>query len=123
MPRDVLLEFFREATSVGDARDVRLAQRRDSLESAEMPFDPGIRLNRIGYRTVLPFVERVVSGSPADLAGIQSDDLILNMNGRAMPYANAYHDRLRALQPGDSIDLVIQRGKAIVSIHIDPEGL
>ncbi len=121
MPHDVLLEFFREASNADGSGDVRLAEGREWIDTPDERFDPGIRMSRLGYRTVLPFVDRVVSGSPADLAGVRSDDLILNMNGRSIPDTATYHDRLRALQPGDSIDLVLQRGKAIVSVQIEPE--
>ena len=121
MPRDVLFEFFREASNADASGDVRLAEGREWIDTPHERFDPGIRLSRLGYRTVLPFVDRVVSGSPADLAGVRSDDLILNMNGRSIPDTATYHDRLRAMRPGDSIDLILQRGKAIVSVHIEPE--
>ena len=95
----------------------------DFIDTDQELFDPGIRLSHIGYRTVLPFVERVISGSPADVAGVRSDDLILSMNGRSIPDAPTYHDRLSKLRPGDSLDLVLQRGKAIVSVHLEPEEL
>ena len=123
MPRDILLAFYREATGSGTADDLRLSARRDFIDTDQELFDPGIRLSHIGYRTVLPFVERVISGSPADVAGVRSDDLILSMNGRSIPDAPTYHDRLSKLRPGDSLDLVLQRGKAIVSVHLEPEEL
>lgn len=122
MPRDVLFEFVREAANPDPAGDFRLTEGREMIDMPHERFDPGIRLSRLGYRTILPFVERVVVGSPADFAGVRSDDLILNMNGRSVPDTATYYDRLRELRPGDSIDLVIQRGKTIVSIHLDTEG-
>ena len=122
VPRDVLARFVDESVNADAHADTLLAERRSMDDNASKRFDPGIRLNRLGYRKVLPFVERVVSGSPAAEAGVRPDDLILSMNGRNISDANTYRDRLSALQPGDSVNLVIQRGDAIVSVRMKPEG-
>ena len=80
--------------------------------------DPGIRLAKTGYRTVLPFVERVQRASPAARAGVQKDDLILSFNGKAVPDVTAYDKQLAALLPHEPIDLVIRRGRTILSIQV-----
>ncbi len=132
VPRDVLHAYFVEAiATVNDEFEmassqstagVRVTQReyteRDSQTSEPAPFDPGIRMSRVGYRRVLPFVERVRSGSPAQEAGIRKDDLILSVNGRSVPDVAAFDTYLARLMPNEPIDLVIRRGRTIVSVRI-----
>ena len=117
VPRDVLYAFLREATDPQHRPPVAEAPADDTTD----PVDPGIRLARTGYLTVLPFVERVRRDSPAERAGIRKDDLILSVNGRAVPDVDTYDDRLHRLRPGEPIDLVVRRGRAIVRIRIEPQ--
>lgn len=116
IPRDVLFDYVQAATAAeaGDspAKDVALKPE---------DFDPGIRVARTGYKTVLPFVERVQRGSPAKRAGVRPDDLILSINGRAIPDVDAYEQRMASLRPDEPIELVIRRDREILSIRIDPE--
>lgn len=124
VPRDILYEYFLEAT--GAARDVTNPAGQPSRRGSESTatsrdrVDLGIRLSQIGYRRVLPFVERVRSGSPAQKAGLRKDDLILSVNGRSVPDVAAYEDRLRMLAPDEPVELVINRGRTILQIHIEP---
>ncbi len=124
MPRDVLLEFIQEAmeeaaTEVGSTALVSIYRKRD--DEPRQRFDTGIRLSRLGYRTVLPFVERVVFKSAADLAGVRPDDLILSMNGRSIPDVADYKRRVKSLAPGESINLVLRRGNTIVAVSVKTE--
>ncbi len=137
VPRDVLHAYFLEATAVANDEFVmagsesaalaRVTQqdgtRRDSHTidhtGEPTPFDPGIRMSRVGYRRVLPFVERVRSGSPAEKAGVRKDDLILSVNGRSVADVAAFDTSLARLMPKEPIDLVIRRGRIIVSVRIE----
>jgi len=116
MPRDVLCEFLNEATGV-TPRDA-LAGAADSSEPA---VDPGIRLMRTGYRDIPPMVERVRRGSAAERAGVRQDDLILSLNGKNIANPEEYDERLRAIAAGEGIDLVIRRGRNIVTIRVEQE--
>lgn len=116
VPRDVLCEFFNEATGV-TPRDA-LAEK---AKSSEPVVDPGIRLTRTGYRDIPPMVDRVRRGSPAELAGVRQDDLILSLNGKNVANPEEYDERLRSVSSGEGIDLVIRRGRNIVTIRIDSE--
>lgn len=121
VPRDVLYEYFVEVTAT-DSDDISRQSERERLAAvpqAEPPFDPGIRLSRTGYQRVLPFVEHVRSGSPADQAGVRKDDLILSVNGRNVPDTAAYEARVNMLAPDEPIDLVIRRGRGILSIRVE----
>lgn len=133
VPRDVLHAYFVEAiatlndefvlASSESAAGGRVTQRegteRNSHTTEPAPFDAGIRMSRVGYRRVLPFVERVRSGSPAQKAGVRKDDLILSVNGRSVPDVPAFDTSLGRLMPNEPIDLVIRRGRTILSIRIE----
>ena len=125
MPRDILFAFYQEAMEQAESGTGPLTPASDLFRERNGPkrrFDTGIRMSRLGYRKVLPFIERVVSGSPAELAGVQTDDLILSMNGRSIPDAAAYRKHLEGIEADEPIYLVLRRGKTIVAVRMEPEG-
>jgi S1-C subfamily serine protease len=118
LPRETLREFVTEADLVQDP--LQPTVQNTIIEEEKTPaFDPGIRLSRMGYQKVLPFVERVLMGSPAHKAGVRKDDLILSINGRNISDASAYQKRLQYALSGEPIELVIQRGREIISVQIE----
>ena len=123
VPRDVLSPFVRGALEPGDAVATAGADpsvlREDGTDGA---IDVGIRLNRAGYRQVLPFVERVRRGSPAARAGVRADDLILSINGRTVSDVKQVDSEISFLAAGEPFDVVIRRGRRILSVRIEPEG-
>ncbi len=114
MPRDVLCEFLLVATGERDPASGDIA-------SGAAPFDSGIRLAKAGYRTVLPFVERVRRRSPAARAGVRKDDLILSVNERNVQSVEECHERLSTAAGDEPIRLVIRRGREILTVQIEPE--
>jgi serine protease Do len=120
VPRDVLFEYVVEVTAVSAAdkslEDTEQAPVRANVLAAR---DPGFRLSQFGYQRVLPFVDRVRPGSPADRAGLRKDDLILSVNGKTVPDADTCKARLERLEQGEPIDLVIRRGRAILTVRIE----
>ena len=54
-------------------------------------------------------VSSVTEGLPAEKAGIQTDDLILDINGQAVNSANDVIDLVSNKQPGDKVSLTIKR--------------
>jgi serine protease Do len=65
-------------------------------------------------------VQQVFSGSPADQAGIQPGDVILQADGRTFDSVKALHDYIGAKKPGDSIRLNVwsQGMKKFVAIKL-----
>ncbi len=116
VPRDVLCEFFNEATGA-----MPRAASAATASPSEAAVDPGIRLTRTGYRNIPPLVDRVRRGSPAELAGVRKDDLILSLNGKNVANAEEYDEQLRYVPRDRPVDLVVRRGRSIVAIHIEPE--
>jgi len=116
IPRDVLLEFVREVTNPEAAR---IAQGEEAAD--DEAWDVGIRLTRVGYRDVLPFVEKVRRDSPAARAGVRPDDLIITLNGRQTATVADYDHEAKSLHADEPVDLVVRRGERIVAIRLEPE--
>ena len=109
---------------VGEVRDPPVppwGREGKAADSLPKSVDYGIRLSRTGYRKVLPFVERVRRKSPAARADLRKDDLILSVNGHSVTDVEQYDASIKALGPGDALDLVIRRQRAILRIIIKPE--
>lgn len=125
IPRDVLLEFVQHATSKKNAEEDRFVSALEkwgfkSRQPSKAP-DVGIRVSKVGYRQVLPFVERVTRHSSAALAGVRKDDLILSINGRQVTDIKAYQKLMKRILPGETISMVLRRGRKIVTVRIVPE--
>lgn len=147
MPRDVLHAFLVEATSEAQGAEdastiatsaetvehaggddaaalaglARLGTTDNGERDEEQETDFGIRMVKAGYRTVLPFVERVRRESPADRAGVRKDDLILSVNGKEIRDVDDYKLRMGQVLPKEPVDLVIRRGRRILTVRLEPE--
>jgi S1-C subfamily serine protease len=89
-----------------------------SNHNATGPAYHGILLSKIAYHRQLPFVQRVIKGSPADRAGLKADDLIISANGTAIPHAGDFTELCERLHPGDELSLVVKRGDGLLNIRI-----
>jgi S1-C subfamily serine protease len=80
----------------------------------------GVR-NQIGYNGQGGVaVQQVFSGSPADQAGIQPGDVILQIDGKAFDSNKAMHDYIASKKPGDTIrlDLWSQGVKKMAAVKL-----
>ena len=55
------------------------------------------------------YVVNVVTGSPAEAAGIQPDDIITKMDGKELNDSTVLADVIKGKKPGDTIQLEIYR--------------
>lgn len=55
------------------------------------------------------YIKEVKMDSPALAAGLQSGDVITEMDGEAVYTVDSYESRLLALKPGDEVEIVVQR--------------
>ena len=84
---------------------------------------------RVNFGTVPDFahnsegvrVESVVPGSPAELAGIQAGDVLLEMNGETVAGLGAFSDFLKTLAPGDTVDVTVRRDVQTISVVVTVE--
>lgn len=65
-----------------------------------------------------PTQPSVVSGSPADTAGLQTNDIITAVNGTAINQTNDLTGLLDQHQPGDKITLTVLRGNQTLHITV-----
>ncbi len=66
-----------------------------------------------------PYVEEVMTGSPAAKAGLRPDDLILYVDGESVPTIRAFREVLRQYEPGKKIPLRFQRGNELKTVTLE----
>ena len=76
----------------------------------------GIRLANAGVRGAL--VSSVAPGSPAAAAGIRPGDLITQLDTEPIVAPAVFVSALSGLQPGDKVDIQLQRGASQYSAHV-----
>jgi hypothetical protein len=59
----------------------------------------------------------VRAGSPAEKAGLRGDDIITRIGDMNVPDLQAMTEALRAHQPGDTVDIVVKRGKDVTTVR------
>ena len=64
-------------------------------------------------------VVEVISGSPAEAAGLQVGDLILSVDGEELTADNTLAELIQAKQPGDMIMLEVQRSGEAENLSMD----
>ncbi len=60
----------------------------------------------------------VVSGSPADKAGLQVGDIITAVNGQTVDAQHALSQLIQQSKAGDTVKLTVQRGTGIQTISV-----
>ncbi len=104
-----------------------LVRKKESYRPApkvEKPVDvepyTGIRLVSNLIDRTPPFIEEVFPGSPAAIAGIKPDDLIVYVDGIPVPSINTYRELLLRYKPGDKIRVDVRRRDQLVGLDITP---
>ena len=69
-----------------------------------------------GTRCVL--VEKVISGSAAEQAGIQSGDLILKLEEEQITSGDSLSSAISAYKPGDKATITIQRDGKEMTVEV-----
>jgi S1-C subfamily serine protease len=59
----------------------------------------------------------IVSGSPADKAGLQAGDVIKKVNGDTVTTGQGLTSLLNHYQPGDSVKLTVVRGSKTIQLN------
>jgi serine protease Do len=63
-------------------------------------------------------IESVTPGSPAETAGLKANDVILKIDGKALATPNELGTLLKTRRPGAQINIVVQRGDAMMTIPV-----
>lgn len=104
--------------AVQDIRDGKVRPRTEE-EEVDKPDQPhtlaelGIYLEPDILPKTPPFVSGVRAGSPAERAGIRSDDLVLFVNDRIVASCNRVRDELSYVDRIDELRLTVQRGQEL----------
>lgn len=80
----------------------------------------GIKLFELGGKRNPAYIDRVVAGSPAAKAGLQTDDLIVTLAGEKIGTIRDYAQALDQLVPGQETMIVVKRGTEVLRIPITP---
>ena len=57
-----------------------------------------------------PVIESVLPGSPAEIAGLKIDDLLLELNGKKVESSDKFVENIRKCNPGDHVEILVKRG-------------
>ena len=63
-------------------------------------------------------VDSVAPDSPAELAGIQAGDVLLEMSGQTVAGLGAFSDFLKTLAPGDTVTAMVLRDAQTISVAV-----
>lgn len=73
---------------------------------ANLPVDNGV------------YITEVSAGGPAEAAGMQVGDIVVAINGVAIDERNAFAEVLFMHQPGETIDVTVQRGDEQLTLQL-----
>lgn len=109
--------------SVNDIRSGKMVIQSDTTRRKPTePMTPdliGVVLVADVVSRTPPFVDRVIVGSKAAKAGIQTDDLLIEVNGRMTPSNKEVIEAMSYVDRDATLNLTIQRGKEFKSIEIN----
>ncbi len=81
----------------------------DVVAQYDLPVDHGAGVVEVG------------SGTPADEAGIQVNDIILEIAGQRIDAQNSFSEVLFTHQPGETVDVLVQRGDEQITVQVTLE--
>lgn len=88
---------------------------RELMEANQLSVDFGVWVLRGAGRGEVA----VIPGSPADKAGIQENDIIVEINGARIDENNSLIDRLSEHSPGDKVDIKLWRKGKELTVRVE----
>ena len=116
-----------KASDLSPAIDaVRSGQSSHLANAARLPTEP-LTLKILGLQLVPPVVTRtppyvdlIARDSPADRAGLQRDDLLIEIDGRLITSVESAKQRLQQIDRDATIMVTVQRGRTLMTLTIQP---
>ncbi len=103
------------ASAVGSETDPLAGESWQRPAPETVPyFGVYVKLTRDGV-----YVRGVVTDGPADLAGIQSGDKIVSVNGVSFDHRGAFREAIDGVTPGDVIPVVYERDGVQTSVRVE----
>lgn len=81
-------------------------------------YEPVTLTDRSGERTFGVLIRTVEPGSPADIAGIEENDVIIAIEGDPITQTDAFSELLFRYAPGDEIALTIVRDNRVMELSV-----
>jgi len=111
-------KIFREETPGGHvSAEVENAGERHTVQTALPDAATADRL--LGYPPLLPVLDEVAQGSPADRAGLKEGDAIQSANGEKIQYWGQFVERVRGSE-GKPVQLDLLRNGQTVHTQVTP---
>lgn len=112
IPSSVLLEFVNGALTE--------SAQKETVAKGAGNAELGVKLFKLGGRSDPAYIDRVRRGTPAKLAGLKPDDMIVQLGGEKTATVKDYEDALSKIRPGEEIFIIIKRGRELKRIAITP---
>ena len=107
VPASVLKEFVAGTL-------VATSDRKTSTEKADL----GIRLFALGGRRAPAYIDKIISRSPAAVAGLRPDDLVISLAGKKIGTIRDYQKVLDELQPDQEVVIVVKRRDELLRLGV-----
>lgn len=104
----------------GRSRPMQRAEMAKKPKLAHSPMTLGFLLVPDFLPKTPPFVEAVRGESPAAMAGMKPDDLILFVNGRLIASCASLVEELSFVDQLDTVHLTVQRGRELIEFELSP---
>jgi len=91
-----------------------------TAKSSQGQADLGIVLFKLGGRSNPAYIDRVLRGSPAAAAKLQTDDMIVAIAGQKIGSVKEYLNMTETLRPEEEILIIVKRGLDIVRVRLTP---
>ena len=118
--------FVKETVSYLSQRPESLTVTIDGAAAPKMPQSGDSGKRRVSVGTVPDFafsgpgvrIDSIVPDSPAQAAGMQVGDVLINLAGKPVANLQGYTDLLKSLSPGDTVLAVIQRDGRSIDLQV-----
>ena len=117
VPCNVLYEFVNGDPNAMAAKD---AAAEKSLAEKKEIGELGIQVFLLGGRKSPAYVDRVKRGSPAAVAGMKADDVIVSINGEKIASVKDFQDTVKTLGVGEEVLLIYKRANELVRQKLVP---
>jgi S1-C subfamily serine protease len=86
--------------------------------AAEARAELGVRLFTLAGKGGPAFIDRVLAGSPAAVAGLKPDDLVVSLDGRTVPDVREFERLAASVRPGQEVVLIVKRKQEVLRIML-----
>lgn len=120
IPIDQIVAAMKEVPAVATA-DGDLGPETKGPSSSAAKRDLGIRLLAIGGARGAPYVDRVLPGSEAAIAGVKTDDLIVSVAGKTVRDSSQFKTATLEIASSGKVVVEVKRKDQILRLELEPK--